>query len=743
MDETRHSDIAPALAAGRLEGISIPDLIWTFCQQERTGTLSVARAGSDKTIFFEQGQIVFAASGDPDDRLGERLLRQGLITLDQLISAVMQLRTGKRLGALLVEAGSLSPEALVEGVLSQVESIALDLFAWEEGEYRFDEGPLPTDEVITLGIKTGELLLKGIRTVRSFSRIRESVGAPHAIYGLSPQWRASLGNIQLSAHDEALLERLREGDATVDTLCREVLLSNFEIYQTLWGLRILGAVELRESIKESPADSSIKGSLCDLNFADLLVSLSRSQRTGVLYVSRRQHERTFHLSEGRCLFATSNNPEDGLVAYLLRRGVISLSDREETARRLLSNKRVGTILRDLGVLNDRDLKEMVKQQISEIVFDTFRWDDAYYAFVEGDLPSNEEITLEENLDRLIAEGLRRVTSWERVSRGCGSMDVPMRLTVSFLDVLDGMGAGPEEWQVITALKEPRSPRELCDILDLGDFRIFQILWALRALGAVERLPEAEVEEKKEMPEAVEAEAAREINEEIEEKVEETLIPRAAEAVEGRIEDHRAPEEEEQPEEESGARKIEVIDLDKRSSPEATQIISRDLVEQYIAKKEEDVEEAQPQPSPEATQIISREAVERSLALDAQEPEFEPPDDLDGIIERFNSSQRLVYRAIKSEVGAGAVNFIRSCCDQVSPETSGSLHGAELQPDGSWSAEDLKRAVMENRISNPWREYHKLIEIELEVLREYIGDARALELQRQLDEVGSQTARPPV
>ena len=32
-----------------------------------------------------------------------------------------------------------------------------------------------------------------------------------------------------------------------------------------------------------------------------------------------------------------------------------------------------------------------------------------------------------------------------------------------------MAAGPEEWQVVTALKEAKSPGEICGMLELGDF----------------------------------------------------------------------------------------------------------------------------------------------------------------------------------------------------------------------------------------------------------------------------------
>jgi predicted glycosyl hydrolase (DUF1957 family) len=105
--------------------------------------------------------------------------------------------------------------------------------------------------------------------------------------------------------------------------------------------------------------------------------------------------------------------------------------------------------------------------------------------------------------------------------------------------------------------------------------------------------------------------------------------------------------------------------------------------------------------------------------------------LGGVISRFNAMQRLVYRTIRSEVGAGAVNFIRACCGQLSTTVSDSLQGAALNPDGSWDSDGLRRAVLNNRVEDPWPGYQRLIEIEIELLREHIGEARVLELQRQV------------
>jgi hypothetical protein len=173
---------------------------------------------------------------------------------------------------------------------------------------------------------------------------------------------------------------------------------------------------------------------------------------------------------------------------LLRRGVISLADREETARRLLSNKRVGTILLEMGVIDEDDLGATVREQLSEIVFDTFRWDQGDFQFFEGSLPTVEEITLMRSVEDLVFAGVRRVTSWPRVREGCGGLNARLVLLPEYLAVLDKTTVGPEEWELISLLKSPKTLLEICRESMLGDFRSCQILWALRLLGGVGEAP---------------------------------------------------------------------------------------------------------------------------------------------------------------------------------------------------------------------------------------------------------------
>jgi hypothetical protein len=841
MENDRPSEIRSALLAGRLEGFSLPDLLWSLCRCQGTGVLRVFSGEFEKAVYMEEGRIVFASSSDPDDRLGELFLRGGLIQIEQLEQAVAQLSSGKRLGALLVEAGSLKPEDLVQGVLTQVEIIVLDLFEWEEGDYRFEEGPLPTEEVIKLGIKTSELLIRGIRQLRSFSRVRRSVGASQKTYGLTTEWRGLLEGVTLTAGEESLVERLTEGEASIEDVCREVFLSNYEIYQTIWALKVLGVVEEREELWMAPSDVTQQGSLSQVDFTELLVRLARGGETGVLYVTKGEHERSFHISGGRCVFATSNDADDSLLTYLLRRGVISLRDREETGKRLLSNKRVGTILREMGVIDEHDLKGMVREQLSEIVYDTFRWTDAQYAFVCGPLPTVEEITLEADLDALVARGIRRVSSWSRVWQGCGGLEVPLELKSTYLSVLDAMGAGPDEWEVIAALKVPRTPRQICVALGLPDFRVCQILWAMRVLGGLEVVSAEEAREAELQAAAAEAASPSEaVDDETQVEavetegieIEDVSQIEAIEVDDAEIDDAHQIEvvEPDDPRVETTmeetilametsledapvvvpveAADVEAADEDapfEVPSVDTTQVISREVLEAAIG--DSDVSDCPPDvveldPSPDSTQIIPREVIEAAVAGDESEQPTPPPgpdsdefdldeatdgesstqklvrdavdnalqfqggggvepvdsddgecaitgeaeavlplDDgwecpegVDRAIARFNAVQRVVYRTVRAEVGAGAINFIRSCCAKLAEDDADALEGVDLQTDGSWDAEGLRNAIRALRLEDPSTLYQTLIEHEVDQLRQFIGDAKVVELQRQVEQV---------
>ena len=226
---------------GSIHATAIPHLIHAACSTRETGILRLTDQ-VEKSVYIKEGQIVFATSTDRDDRLGQVLLRSGELSIERLVEATEKsLQEGSRLGKVLVEAGWLEPEELVRGVVGQVREILLSIFSWTSGSYQLVFGELPTRELITLNVNTGDILLEGIRRIHSWYRIHEALGGLDVSYKQRDGIEATTARLTLDELEVALLARL-EHPVTLRDLCRWSPMNDFEIGRILWGFLVTGLV---------------------------------------------------------------------------------------------------------------------------------------------------------------------------------------------------------------------------------------------------------------------------------------------------------------------------------------------------------------------------------------------------------------------------------------------------------------------------------------------------------------------
>jgi hypothetical protein len=205
-----------------------------------SGVLILSNGGIGKNVTFQDGRMVFASSSSLDERLGELLLRRGRIGLRQYADAGAAIAPGKRLGQVLVEQGVLTPKDLVKAVVEQTQEIIYGAFQWTEGQYRLHSGA-PSPESITLNISTPDIILEGIRRIEAWSRIEGAVGGLAARYERAADYERALGSMTLSFEKLSLLTTLH-GARSVEALCQESLLSDFEVCRTLWAFHVIGVV---------------------------------------------------------------------------------------------------------------------------------------------------------------------------------------------------------------------------------------------------------------------------------------------------------------------------------------------------------------------------------------------------------------------------------------------------------------------------------------------------------------------
>jgi hypothetical protein len=186
------------------------------------------------------GHVIYAKSSDPDERMGESLLRRGKITVRQYLEASQMMRPGQRLGTVLVEMGALEPLDLLPAMQYQVKEILLDVLTWTEGEYELITGELGFEDVVILSFPMENLILEGIRATRSWSLVYRGIGDINSVPVPTGNTEA-LVKLGLTDEEQQVLAHVN-GRASVDQICQVSYVSNLETCRILWALRVLGVI---------------------------------------------------------------------------------------------------------------------------------------------------------------------------------------------------------------------------------------------------------------------------------------------------------------------------------------------------------------------------------------------------------------------------------------------------------------------------------------------------------------------
>jgi tetratricopeptide (TPR) repeat protein len=225
---------------GSLKEASLPDVIQLLFLGRRSGCLSLANRQEFGTIYFDEGQVVWAAVVNRRDRLGDLLVRSGRLTPDQLRAATDRHaeEPGRRLGEILVELGLLSPGELDAYVRRQVEEAIYYLFTWTAGTFNFEAGVRPDREPHVARIPPDFLLLEGARRVDEWGLIEKKVPSLDLVFAADREQLAAL-RPALTPEQEELLPLL-DGSRDVRQLVDESGLAEFEVGKALYGLITAG-----------------------------------------------------------------------------------------------------------------------------------------------------------------------------------------------------------------------------------------------------------------------------------------------------------------------------------------------------------------------------------------------------------------------------------------------------------------------------------------------------------------------
>ena len=225
---------------GSLKEASLPDVLQLLSMGKKSGCLSVTHRSNFGSIYFDKGRICYASIVNRRDRLGDILVKSGILSQDKLDDAIaVQAKSrGMRLGDLLVERKSITREDLHTQIRIQIEEAVYFLFTWAEGTFNFEADIRPDEQDLLVSINPESLLLEGARRVDEWSLIEKKVPSFDIVFEVDRR-KLLESNATLTTEQQTLLP-LIDGRRDVASLVDESGLVEFDVGKALFGLATAG-----------------------------------------------------------------------------------------------------------------------------------------------------------------------------------------------------------------------------------------------------------------------------------------------------------------------------------------------------------------------------------------------------------------------------------------------------------------------------------------------------------------------
>lgn len=157
-----------------IEEYPVPLIFRKIFKEALSGELTVTGKNVSKKLTFSEGVLLFASTNLKRERLGEMLVRKGLIKKSQFILLLQKKKKSDlKFGKILVDNRVLTQQGLYNALRIQIKAIALSIFSITSGKWGFTFGSPGIPNGQNFEIFLPEILVEGIEFIPDFSYFKE------------------------------------------------------------------------------------------------------------------------------------------------------------------------------------------------------------------------------------------------------------------------------------------------------------------------------------------------------------------------------------------------------------------------------------------------------------------------------------------------------------------------------------------------------------------------------------------
>lgn len=235
--------------------------------------------------------------------------------------------------------------------------------------------------------------------------------------------------------------------------------------------------------------ASLEGSIADFPMLEIIQIIAMGEKTGKLVLNGEIEQLAIYFIAGEAVYAQPIHYREKIGNTLVGKGHIS----QETVNAALnlqhlysqkgSNKRLGTILVELGLVPRTALEEFLKRQIEDAIYAILSEKNGdFYFDNEFDL-SEDDILLPMVVEKIVQNGKRLVEERKRIKRSVPPLGTVYRKgDNSDIDLESKLGY--QEWKIISLVDGKRTIREIIDCSGQPPFGVIRILLMFEDSGLI-------------------------------------------------------------------------------------------------------------------------------------------------------------------------------------------------------------------------------------------------------------------
>jgi hypothetical protein len=239
--------------SGNLQSKQLPELLEWVALNEKTGVLVLSRARVEKTLQFDNGDVVSASSTDPMESLWSLVLRFGLVE-EQLLTEVMDEleRSEDLLYRYLLRNGHVSEDRINELVRIKTEEIVFELFNWGTGNFVFEEEEQVDEVPGGVRLQISDVQEAARRRIEAWQKIRRFLPDDMSI----PVAIGFLDDPAFTTRERALLKMV-DDHSTVAELASRCRTTEYEMSLALLSALEKGRLKVVAPERPDPSKSGL------------------------------------------------------------------------------------------------------------------------------------------------------------------------------------------------------------------------------------------------------------------------------------------------------------------------------------------------------------------------------------------------------------------------------------------------------------------------------------------------------